>query len=74
MAREWIRKPFKQLEQDDIYVGEHRGLINFFQRFRLIYGEECKFAIHESKYGGVCVEVTTPNVVGEEWYQYVEKT
>lgn len=74
MDQKTIDDIFKQLEQDDIYVGEHLGLINFFQRFRLIYGEECKFAIHESKYGGVCVEVTTPNVVGEEWYQYVEKT
>lgn len=74
MDQKTIDDIFKQLEQDDIYVGEHLGLINFFQRFRLIYGEECKFAIHESKYGGVCVEVTTPNVVGKEWYQYVEKT
>ena len=74
MDQETIDQIFNQLEQDDIYVGEHLGMINFFQRFRLIYGEECKFAIYRSKYGGACIEVTTPNVVGEEWYQYVEKT
>ena len=60
MPKEDIERIFEKLQQDDIYVGEHLGLINFFQRFRLIYGEETVFVIKKSRYGGVCVEVDTP--------------
>ena len=55
-----------QLEKDFIYAGEHVGLINFFQRFLLIYGEDCRFDIRKSEYGGACVEVITP-ALGDEW-------
>lgn len=61
-----IDKIFNRLKEDDIYVGEHLGLINFFQRFLLIYGENCKFCIEKSVYGGACVKVWTPKF-SEEW-------
>ena len=57
---------FRRLEQDDVYIGEHLGLINFFQRFLLIYGEECSFDIRKSNYGGACVEVMTSKL-SMEW-------
>lgn len=61
-----VDKLFSQLEKDFIYAGEHVGLINFFQRFLLIYGEDCRFDIRKSEYGGACVEVITP-ALGDEW-------
>lgn len=60
-----IKRIFKQLNEDDIYVGEHLGLINFFQRFLLIYGENCQFHIGASCYGGTAVEIRTPQISEE---------
>lgn len=71
MSEEAIKRIFEKLKQDNIYVGEHLGLVNFFQRFRLIYGEEVKLVIRKSRYGGVCVEVNTPKG-NLEWLQELQ--
>ena len=52
---------FESLQEEYIYLGEHLGLLNLFQRFRLICGEGCVFHIGESSLGGACVEIVTPN-------------
>lgn len=68
---ETIEGIFEQLEKDYIYVGEHLGLLNLFQRFLLIYGEDCSFDIRKSRYGGACVEILTPKV-SMEWLQSMD--
>lgn len=68
IEQEIIDDIFEQLEKDYVYVGEHLGLINLFQRFLLIYGEGCSFDIRRSGYGGACVEILTPRV-SVEWLQ-----
>lgn len=68
---ETVRGIFEMLEKDYVYVGEHLGLINLFQRFLLIYGEECSFDIRRSGYGGACVEILTPKV-SMEWLQSID--
>lgn len=50
---------FGFMQQEYIYLGEHLGLVNLFQRFRLVYGEECAFDIRQSTLGGACVEIRT---------------
>lgn len=57
IEEEKISQIFDKLEKEYIYVGEHLGLINLFQRFRLIYGESCSFLIRKSKFGGACIEI-----------------
>lgn len=66
IEQEVIERIFTQLDKDEIYVGDHLGLINFFQRFLLIYGETCHFHIGASSYGGAWVEIRTPQI-SEEW-------
>ena len=61
-------KIIHKMEQDYICIGEHLGLVNFFQRFLLVYGDECRFDIRKSAYGGVCVEIVTPRLE-MEWLQ-----
>ncbi len=61
-----IQHIYAMLEQEYIYVGEHLGIINLLQRFRLIYGEMCEFKISRSRYGGACVEINTP-MLPELW-------
>ncbi len=68
IEQEIIDDIFEQLEKDYVYVGEHLGLINLFQRFLLIYGEGCSFDIRRSGHGGACVEILTPRV-SVEWLQ-----
>lgn len=68
---ETVRRIFGMLEKDYVYVGEHLGLINLFQRFLLIYGEECSFDIRRGGYGGACVEIQTPKV-SMEWLQSMD--
>lgn len=68
IAQAKIDEIFDMLQKEFIYVGEHLGLINLFQRFRLIYGERCVFDIHRSEYGGACVEIRTPQLQ-ESWVQ-----
>lgn len=63
---------YTMLKKEYIYVGEHFGIINLFQRFRLIYGEKCKFNICKSVYGGARVEIIAPKLP-ELWIQYLEK-
>lgn len=63
---------YAMLEQEYIYVGEHLGIINLFQRFRLIYGEKCEFNICRSSCGGACVEILTPRLP-ELWIQCPDK-
>ncbi len=65
---EKIERIFVMLEQDEIYVGEHLGLINFFQRFLLIYGDSCSFVIKNGSLGGAFIEVSTPEI-SKEWGQ-----
>ena len=72
MEPEAIESIFTMLKQDDIYIGEHLGLINLFQRFLLIYGETCSFDIRKSGHGGVCVEIVTSRV-NMEWLQFLDK-
>lgn len=67
-----IEHIYSMLEKEYIYVGEHLGIINLFQRFRLIYGEKCEFKILKSSYGGACVEIVTPRLP-ELWIQCPEK-
>lgn len=71
MEQETIDHIFMQMEKDYVYAGEHLGLINLFQRFLLIYGEECSFDIRRSGYGGACVEILTPEV-SMEWLQSID--
>ena len=66
IEQEKIAQINEKLNREYIYVGEHLGIINLFQRFRLIYGEKCEFDIHKSIYGGACVEILTPEL--PEWW------
>lgn len=60
MEQSEIDRIFETLEQEFTYSGEHLGLINLFQRFRLIYTEECQFHICQRETGGLRVEIDTP--------------
>lgn len=71
ISQEKIEGLFEQLQMDYIYTVEHVGLINLFQRFRLIYGDSCRFNIRQSNYGGVCVEIIAPQV-SSEWMRIIE--
>ena len=62
MGQEVVEQIYAMLEKEYIYVGEHLGLINLFQRFRLIYGEKCQFCLGEGEYGGARVEICTPRL------------
>ena len=62
---------FEELQKDYIYTVEHLGLINLFQRFRLIYGDGCAFDIRKSNYGGACIEIIAPQL-GGEWMKVME--
>lgn len=62
MAQEKIDNIWEMITEEYVYLGEHFGIVNLFQRFRLIYGEECRFAINKSQYGGTCVELITPKL------------
>ena len=60
-----------QMQEEYLYTGEHVGLINLFQRFRLIYGDNCRFGISNSDRGGACVDIETPEIREEDmraWY------
>ena len=72
IAQVKIDEIFGMLQREYIYVGEHLGIINLFQRFRLIYGEKCEFDIRRSEYGGACVEIRTPQLP-EWWIQGSDK-
>lgn len=61
-----ISQIFDALEKEYIYVGEHVGIVNLFQRFRLIYGNDCKFSIENGKLGGACVKIELPEL--PEWW------
>lgn len=67
-AEDKIKEIFGLLEEEYIYVGEHLGIINLFQRFRLIYGDKCEFDIRNRKDGGACVEIKAP-ALAEDWIQ-----
>ena len=71
ISEEKVEELFEQLQKDYIYTVEHLGLINLFQRFKLIYGEECTFDIRRSEKGGACVEIIAPEVSGE-WLRVME--
>lgn len=60
MEQTEIDRIFASLEQEFTYSGEHLGLINLFQRFRLIYTENCKFSITRGEPSGLRVEIDTP--------------
>lgn len=57
---EAVDRILELMKQEYIYMGEHLGVINLFQRFRLLYGEECGFYIGKSQRGGTCVQIRTP--------------
>lgn len=67
-----IMEIFGLLQEEYIYVGEHLGIINLFQRFRLIYGGKCEFDIRNRKDGGACVEIKAPALT-EDWIQRVNR-
>ena len=67
-----IKEIFELLQEEYIYVGEHLGIINLFQRFRLIYGEKCEFDIRNREEGGACVEIKVP-MLTEDWIQRANK-
>lgn len=71
-AEEKIHRLFALLQEEYIYVEEHLGLINLFQRFRLIYGEKCIFEIKNNENGGACVEIKAP-ALSKEWIQGTNK-
>lgn len=61
-----------QMQEEYLYTGEHVGLINLFQRFRLIYGDNCRFSMSDSDRGGACVDIKTPEIREEDmrvWYE-----
>ncbi len=62
MEQEVIDRIYSMLENEYIYVGEHLGMINLFQRFRLIYGEKCQFHLGRGVHGGARVEIRTPRL------------
>lgn len=72
ISQETVRHIFHLLEEDDIYVGEHLGLVNFFQRFLLIYGDQCVFTVRNGSLGGAFVGVQTPKI-SDEWIPLGEK-
>ena len=68
---EVMERIFGFLQEEYIYLGEHLGLVNLFQRFRLICGEGCAFDIRQSDMGGTCVEIITPPET--EWLRLTAK-
>ena len=62
---------FGFLQEEYIYLGEHLGLVNLFQRFRLVCGEDCGFDIRKSQMGGACIEIITPPET--EWLRLAAK-
>jgi two-component system sensor histidine kinase YesM len=65
MSQSAIDSIFASLQQEFVCAHEHLGLINLFQRFRLIYGDECVFHISNGSDGGLCVQIDTPEVIPE---------
>lgn len=65
MSQEAIDTIFTSLQQEFVCNNEHLGIINLFQRFRLLYGDECTFDIHNRSSGGLCVQIDTPKVIPE---------
>ena len=55
---------FEFLNEEYIFLGEHLGIVNLFQRFRLIYGDECRFSIGKSVHGGTRISIETPEFSG----------
>ena len=64
--QEKIEHIYAMLEKEYIYSGNHIGILNLFQRFRLIYGERCRFNVHNKEDGGACVEIFLPKLP-ENW-------
>ena len=62
MEQSKIDQIFDTLNHEFTYTGEHLGLINLFQRFRLIYSEECIFRIEPRDSEGLRIEIDTPTV------------
>lgn len=69
MSQDAIDSIFTSLQQEFVCNQEHLGLINLFQRFRLIYGNECTFRVHNIPSGGLCVQIDTPKVIPEFLFQ-----
>lgn len=65
MSAEAIDSIFASLQQEFVCNQEHIGLINLFQRFRLIYGTECIFHINNISTGGLSVQIDTPKAIPE---------
>lgn len=64
MRQDVIDRIFEFMNEEYIYLGEHLGVVNLFQRFRLIYGSDCRFEITKSIYGGTYVSIETPEFSG----------
>lgn len=58
IRQEEIDRIFAMLKEEYIYLGEHLGVVNLFQRFRLLYGDACSFDIRSGHRGGACFEIT----------------
>lgn len=66
IKEEKIHQIFSVLEKEFIYAGEHVGIVNLFQRFRLIYGNDCEFEIANVSQGGTRVEIKLPEL--PDWW------
>ena len=65
MEQSKIDQIFSALGQEFVSAQEHIGLINLFQRFRLIYGDDCAFRIENIPGGGLRVVINTPRISPE---------
>lgn len=65
MSQDAIDSVFASLQQEFVCNQEHIGLINLFQRFRLIYGNECSFHVSNNPNGGLSVQIDTPKAIPE---------
>ena len=65
MDQDKIDQILSSLGQEFVSVQEHIGLINLFQRFRLIYGDDCSFLIENISNGGLRVVINTPLISPE---------
>ena len=65
-SKEKIIAIYEMLEKEYIYTGNHVGIINLFQRFRLIYGDDCRFTIYNKEGSGACIDIFLPKL-SESW-------
>ncbi len=60
MSRDKMESILTVVHQDYVYESRNIGLINLFQRFRLVFGDACCFELTDSRFGGVKVAIVLP--------------